>query len=206
MQAKNFTVLENSYRALNSALRRNMKNVTPYGVYRVCIQLLQTRLQTHGIRKQGSLVKEAMRIAVASEGLDVSSHFSCCTNFNYYKIEHGEMVDSRNLPSQGHLCGSQANFLRQIDVKVLICNHITAKEAESMERAGIKVVPGATGRAIKACAAYLEGKLNNPSPTASAQTSSSSRQSSTHHQSKLPSGHISGELTSGELKPPAALV
>ncbi|HJI80781.1 MAG TPA: hypothetical protein OIM20_03500 [Eggerthellaceae bacterium] len=104
-----------------------------------------------------------MRIAVASEGLDVSSHFSCCTNFNYYKIENGEMVDSRNLPSQGHLCGSQANFLRQIDVKILICGSISKKETETMENAGIKVIPGASGRAFQVVADYLK---NNPATVA----------------------------------------
>ena len=66
-----------------------------------------------------------MRIAVASEGLDVSKHFSSCTNFNFYKVENNELVDSRNLPSQEHLCGSQANFLRQIEVRVLICGTIS---------------------------------------------------------------------------------
>ncbi len=100
-----------------------------------------------------------MRIAVASEGLDVCSHFSCCTNFNYYKIENGEMVDSRNLPSQGHLCGSQANFLRQIDVKILLCGSISKKEIESMENAGIKVVSGMSGRAFEVVENYLK---NNP--------------------------------------------
>ena len=104
-----------------------------------------------------------MRIAVASEGLDVSSHFSCCTNFNYYKIENGEMVDSRNLPSQGHLCGSQANFLRQIDVKILICGSISKKETETMENAGIKVIPGASGRAFQVVADCLK---NNPATVA----------------------------------------
>ena len=99
-----------------------------------------------------------MRIAVASEGLDVSSHFSCCTNFNYYK-----MVDSRNLPSQGHLCGSQANFLRQIDVKILICGAISKKEIESMENAGIKVVAGASGRAFEVVEKYLK---DNPTEVA----------------------------------------
>ena len=68
-----------------------------------------------------------MRIAVASEGLDVSKHFSSCTNFNFYKVENNELVDSRNLPSQEHLCGSQANFLRQIEVRVLICGTISER-------------------------------------------------------------------------------
>ena len=97
-----------------------------------------------------------MRIAVASEGLDVSSHFSCCTNFNYYKVENSTLADSRNLPSQGHLCGSQANFLRQIDVKVLLCGSISERDIESMNAAGITVVPGVSGRAIDAAFAYLE--------------------------------------------------
>ena len=97
-----------------------------------------------------------MRIAAASEGLDVSSHFGCCTNFNFYQVENGELVDSRNLPSQGHLCGSQANFLRQIEVKVLLCGTISEKDAESMKAAGITVVQGAEGRAITAADNYLK--------------------------------------------------
>ena len=96
-----------------------------------------------------------MRIAVASEGLDVSSHFGCCTNFNFYQVENGELVDSRNLPSQGHLCGSQANFLRQIEVKVLLCGTISEIDAESMKAAGT-VVQGAKGRAITAADNYLK--------------------------------------------------
>ena len=107
-----------------------------------------------------------MRIAVASEGLDVCCHFGCCTNFNYYKVEDGQLVDSRNLPSQGHLCGSQANFLRQIEVKVLLCGTISAKDAESMQQAGIEVVPGASGRAISAAQSYLDGKLSAQSAVA----------------------------------------
>lgn len=97
-----------------------------------------------------------MRIAVASEGLDVSNHFGCCTNFNYYKVENNALVDSRNLPSQGHLCGSQANFLRQLEVGVLICGTISQKDIESMNAAGIEVVTGASGRAIDAANNYLE--------------------------------------------------
>ena len=95
-----------------------------------------------------------MRIAVASEGLDVSKHFSSCTNFNFYKVENNELVDSRNLPSQEHLCGSQANFLRQIEVRVLICGTISERDIEIMNKAGITVVTGASGRALKAADAY----------------------------------------------------
>ena len=100
-----------------------------------------------------------MRIAVASEGLDVSKHFSSCTNFNFYKVENNELVDSRNLPSQEHLCGSQANFLRQIEVRVLICGTISERDIEIMNKAGITVVTGASDRALKAADAYLHDGL-----------------------------------------------
>lgn len=96
-----------------------------------------------------------MRIAVASKGLDVSTNFGCCTNFNYYNVENNALVDSRNLPSRGHLCGSQADFLRQLGVGVLICGTISDKDAASMEGAGIEVVCGATGRATAAADRYL---------------------------------------------------
>lgn len=105
-----------------------------------------------------------MRIAVASQGLDVSPHFGSCTNFNYYKVENNQLVDSRNLPSSGHLCGSQANFLRQIEVKVLLCGAISPHDKEQMERAGITVISGVPGRATEAAMAYLANK--NSAPTA----------------------------------------
>ena len=103
-----------------------------------------------------------MRIAVASQGLDVSPHFGSCTNFNYYKVENNQLVDSRNLPSSGHLCGSQANFLRQIEVKVLLCSAISPHDKEQMERAGITVISGVSGRATEATMAYLANKSSAP--------------------------------------------
>lgn len=103
-----------------------------------------------------------MRIAVASQGLDVSPHFGSCTNFNYYKVENNQLVDSRNLPSSSHLCGSQANFLRQIEVKVLLCGAISPHDKEQMERAGITVISGVSGRATEAAMAYLANKSSAP--------------------------------------------
>lgn len=103
-----------------------------------------------------------MRIAVASQGLDVSPHFGSCTNFNYYKVENNQLVDSRNLPGSGHLCGSQANFLRQIEVKVLLCSAISPHDKEQMERAGITVISGVSGRATEAAMAYLANKSSAP--------------------------------------------
>ena len=103
-----------------------------------------------------------MRIAVASQGLDVSPHVGSCTNFNYYKVENNQLVASRNLPSSGHLCGSQANFLRQIEVKVLLCGAISPHDKEQMERAGITVISGVSGRATEAAMAYLANKSSAP--------------------------------------------
>ena len=76
-----------------------------------------------------------------------------------FEVENNELVDSRNLPSQEHLCGSQANFLRQIEVRVLICGTISERDIEIMNKAGITVVTGASGRALKAADAYLHDGL-----------------------------------------------
>lgn len=134
-----------------AAILRTHRLKAPFGESAKELRLSDVIVVGDHLREVGT-----MRIAVASEGLDVSSHFSCCTNFNYYKVENGTLADSRNLPSQGHLCGSQANFLRQIDVKVLLCGSISERDIESMNAAGITVVPGVSGRAIDAAFAYLE--------------------------------------------------
>ena len=97
-----------------------------------------------------------MKIAVASDGLDVSNHFQGCTNFNYYEAKNGSLISSRNIPSQPSSVISKISFLQQIGVTILICGIISTTEATRIQNAGITVVSGASGRAIQAATNYLE--------------------------------------------------
>lgn len=103
-----------------------------------------------------------MRIAVASEGLDVSPHFGHCANYNYFTIEDGMIVEGQNLPSAGGQCGSAASLMRELDVDVVVTGGIGEKAKEALERHGIEVIAGVTGEARGAVLDYLSGTLRQP--------------------------------------------
>ena len=61
-----------------------------------------------------------MRIAVASEGLDVSPYFRHCASFTCYKIECGIIVECQNMPNPHQTPARLAAVLRELDVNTLI--------------------------------------------------------------------------------------
>lgn len=99
-----------------------------------------------------------MRIAVASDGLDVAQHFSQCLNFNYYTTKSYQIVDSQNLPNQGLSAEETARTMRTIDVDALVCGQIAPASAEAFEQHDIEVMTGASGNALQAAQTYLDKK------------------------------------------------
>lgn len=99
-----------------------------------------------------------MRIAVASNGLDIAPHFAQCLNFNYYTTKSYEIVDSQNIPAQGSSGEEYAQLMDKIGVDTLICDDIGPACRGSFESRGIGVVSGAKGNALKAAQAYVANR------------------------------------------------
>ncbi len=106
-----------------------------------------------------------MRIAVASNGLDVAEHFARCANFNYYTTKSCIIVDSQNMPAQGLECAEYAHLMSGIDVDVLVCDRIGPAARKAFEDLDIRVVDGAKGNALEAAQDYLDGKLTSDGAT-----------------------------------------
>ncbi|MEG2628985.1 MAG: NifB/NifX family molybdenum-iron cluster-binding protein [Raoultibacter sp.] len=104
-----------------------------------------------------------MKIAVASEGLDVSQHFGHCSNYNYFTVANGAVVDCQNMPSPGHLCDSMAPLMKELDVGALITGGIGAGAKSAFDAHNIPVVTGASGNARQAVEDYLSGQLTSSS-------------------------------------------
>lgn len=102
-----------------------------------------------------------MKIAVASEGAEVSQHFGHCANFNLFTIEDSKIVEHVNAESPGHLCGSMAPILKNEGVEVLITGGIGAGAMNGFNANGIKVINGASGDARAVTEVYLAGQLQS---------------------------------------------
>lgn len=100
-----------------------------------------------------------MRIAVASEGLDVSPHFGHCASFTCYKIECGIITECQNMPNPHQGARRLAPLLRELDVRVLITGIIEREAVEALQAADIEVAANRSGSARAAAEAYLAHTL-----------------------------------------------
>lgn len=100
-----------------------------------------------------------MRIAVASEGLDVSPYFRHCASFTCYKIECGIIVECQNMPNPHQTPARLAAVLRELDVNTLITGTIERDTVDALRAADIDVVANQKGSARAAAEAHLARTL-----------------------------------------------
>lgn len=102
-----------------------------------------------------------MKIAVASEGLEVSKHFGRCSNYNCYTVEDGEIVACQNMDNPAGSCSQVAPLFCELDISVMMAGKISTKAKSEFETHGIVVVTGVEGNARRAVELYLEGNLDS---------------------------------------------
>ena len=100
-----------------------------------------------------------MRIAVPYyEGL-IFQHFGHAPQFKVYEIEAHQVLMEMVVESQGSGHDAVAEFLRSMDVRVVICGNIGEGAMHALNDAGIVFYGGVSGLADDAISALLEGKL-----------------------------------------------
>ena len=100
-----------------------------------------------------------MRIAVASEGLEVSPHAGHCSSFTCYTVNRGVITECQNLPNPGVPGATMAELFQDVGVDVLVCGGIDMDMANAFCHAGIEVVAGAAGSVRRVAESYLNHTL-----------------------------------------------
>lgn len=96
-----------------------------------------------------------MKIAVASDGLDVSLHGGRCTSYMCYTVERGIITECQNTPNSGLSPLRTADFLKKLGVDVFMTYRVEPRFAAAVEAAGIESVTGASGSARQAVEDYI---------------------------------------------------
>jgi len=99
-----------------------------------------------------------MKIAVASEGKQVSAHFGHCEGFNIFEIVDGKVSGSTYEMNPGH-CKAAPVFLSEQGVKVVIGGGMGAGARNNLTSFGIEVITGASGEAAEVVQLFLDGTL-----------------------------------------------
>jgi predicted Fe-Mo cluster-binding NifX family protein len=100
-----------------------------------------------------------MKIAVASEGTNVTGHFGHCDSFMIFDAENGAIVRQETVPNPGHRPGFLPNYLADRGVSVIISGGMGGGAVEIFNERNVEVVVGASGEAKDAAERYLSGAL-----------------------------------------------
>ena len=104
-----------------------------------------------------------MKIAVTYENGQIFQHFGHTEQFKIYTVEHGKVVSSEVVDTNGSGHGALAGFLAEQNVYALICGGIGGGAQRALAGAGIQLYGGVSGSCDEAVSALLANKLNfNP--------------------------------------------
>lgn len=96
-----------------------------------------------------------MRIAVASNGLNVADNFSTCLNFNFFDTSAYEIVDTRNIPADELTSDERVLLLDHLNADALVCGNVRADTENDLARRSVAVASGFCGSAYEAAESYV---------------------------------------------------
>lgn len=102
-----------------------------------------------------------MKIAIASEGKNVSGHFGHCEGFTMYEIEENKVLNSEFLPNPGHRPGFLPIFLKEQGIDLIISGGMGGSAQQLFIDNGIDIVVGAKGSCDDVIKAYINGELKS---------------------------------------------
>ena len=102
-----------------------------------------------------------MKIAVASDGKQVSQHFGHCEGFTIFNIENNEIKGNEFVQNPGHRPGFLPVFLHEKGANVVISGGMGGGAVDLFNEKNIEVVVGASGECETAVKSYLNGTLKS---------------------------------------------
>lgn len=102
-----------------------------------------------------------MKIAIASNGRNVSGHFGHCEGFTIYDIENKEIIKKDFVQNPGHKPGFLPVFLKDLGADTIIAGGMGARAQQLFDENNIDVVVGAEGDCDKIVSAYIKGELKS---------------------------------------------
>ena len=99
------------------------------------------------------------KVAVSTDGADVSAHFGRCPSFTIAEIEDGEVRSSKVIDNPGHHPGYLPQFLGERGVQCIIAGGMGARAQELFAQCNIQTVLGVQGIVQEALESYAKGCL-----------------------------------------------
>ena len=100
-----------------------------------------------------------MKIAVATEGINVSPHFGRCPEYTIFEVENGSVRNRTIIPNPGHEPGFLPGYLARLGVSCIIAGGMGPRAEALFAQEKIETITGVYGGVEKAVERYLAGTL-----------------------------------------------
>lgn len=103
-----------------------------------------------------------MKIAVTydEDNEQIFQHFGHTESLKIYNVENNKVISVQILSTDGHGHSVIADFLNDVDAKVLICGGIGPCAISALQEYGIVLCAGISGNADEAVDNFLKGTLD----------------------------------------------
>lgn len=102
-----------------------------------------------------------MKIAIATEGTNVSGHFGKCENFTMVEVENSEVKNKDIVNTMGNQHGLLPAFLASHNVNVVIAGGMGDGARQKLASNNIEIISGVTGSIEDVIKSYLDGTLKS---------------------------------------------
>ena len=102
-----------------------------------------------------------MKIAIASDGKNVSQHFGHCEGFTIYEVAEGKILSNEFTQNPGHKPGYLPVFLKELNVDVIIAGGMGETAQQLFNERNIEVIVGTQGLCDDTINKYVKGDLKS---------------------------------------------
>jgi len=100
-----------------------------------------------------------MKVAISTDGNQVSAHFGRCPSFTIANIEDGQVLSKEIISNPGHRAGFLPEFLHGQGVECIIAGGMGNRASMLFGDSGIKIIIGVTGSVDETIEKLAEGTL-----------------------------------------------
>ena len=86
-----------------------------------------------------------MRIAISTDGKNVSPHFGRCPSFTLIDLEEGKVVNKVEVENPGHAAGYIPQFLHEKGVQQIVCGGMGMRAQGLFTEFGVETILGVEG-------------------------------------------------------------
>lgn len=102
-----------------------------------------------------------MKIAIATEGTNVSGHFGRCENFTIVEFEKSDVKSKVLVNTMGNQHGLLPAFLSSHNVSVIIAGGMGEGARQNLASMGLQIITGVSGNIDEVINSFVNGDLKS---------------------------------------------